>query len=165
MIPIELKTYQRDQRALLKISNAKRIAAQLRIPLVGDPQFITTNRAFDIIFFLLPITKLLGSIVSTRILAWSFHEVSYVEFFTMVKSGLLGSVDLKAKRETIQNVKSQLSGHSCLITKTRAKVILVESTQGLKLSITSQPCQDGEIHTVSLDPEQWTKLSDLWSGA
>jgi hypothetical protein len=165
MIPTEYKRHQQEQRAFLKIANSRRTAAQIRVPLVGDPQLIITNRAFDITFFLLPITKLLGPIVNTRILAWSFHEVGYAEFHSLLTSNVLGSVGLKAKREAVQVLESYMSKHTCRVTKTRAKAILVEDVKGTRLSLTSNPWPDGEIHTVSRDPDQWTKLSELWESA
>ncbi len=167
MVPSQLKEYQRTQRSRLKGVHCRRTAAQLTIPLVGECQTIQTNRAFDPLFFLGALSKLLGPIKETRVLTWTIHEVGVDELLTMIGSIDLGSIVLKARPESIKEVQVPLQtrGHKCQTTKTRAKVILVETHQKTFISIKTQPSPDGEVHEVSSDPLVWGQLSSLFESS
>lgn len=167
MIPQPFKDLQKTQRSRLKAVNCKRSASQLQVPLVGETLKIYTNRAFDPLFFLSAGAKLLPPIKEVHILTWTIHEVGVLELEDVVESCQVGSIVLKTRPSSANWVRAILEdrGHKCLITKTRAKVILMETHQGTHLSIETQPHPDGEVHIVSSSPSRWGQLFTLFEEA
>ena len=167
MVPIQYKELQRRQRARLKGVHCRRSASQLSIPLAGEVQTIQTNRAFDPLFFLTPMSKLLGPIKETRVLTWTIHEAGLEELMSVLETLDMGSIDLRARPESIKEVKSVLESksHHCQTTKSRSKLILVETYQGTLLSIATLPSPDGETHTVSSDPDRYRELYSLFENS
>lgn len=167
MVPSEFRELQRSQRSRLKSVHCRRSAAQLSIPLAGETLTLQTNRAFDPIFFLSPLSKLLGPIKETLILTWTIHEVGYEELLSLVGSVDLGSVVLKARPNSVKEVKTVLEskGHTVQTTKARAKLILVETLNRMYISINTQPSPDGETHSVSSDLLVWSTLSKVFEDA
>jgi hypothetical protein len=167
MVPIQFKELQRRQRARLKGVHCRRSASQLVIPLAGDVQTIQTNRAYDPLFFLTPLSKLLGPIKETKVLTWTIHEAGLEELVSVLETLDMGSIDLRARPESIKEVKLLLESksHQCQTTKSRSKLILVETYKGTLVSITTQPSPDGETHTVSSDPLRYQELLTLFENS
>ena len=166
-IPPQLRDLQKTQRLHQKIVQSRKTAAQIRIPLLGDPQTIKTNRTFDPLFFLAALDQIRQDPwVRLNVLSWSLHEAGLAELMSL---GVWGSlVTIKTSASTLKRISEldpPFQGKT-LETRSRARVILAES-QKIKMSIYAQGLDVwGETPwVVTIDPSKHQELCSLFANS
>jgi hypothetical protein len=165
-IPLELRELQKVQRLQQKASVSSRLAAQITIPRLTEPQCIRTNKSFDPLFFINAL-EALGILYSVKVLTWSIHETG----LNLINSwGVWGSiVQIKASPQAVKAIRGlEPPGFlgELAETRTRGRLILVEGNRTL-VSVYAQGFDEYNETpwTISSDPQVYSIYLKVFDNA